>query len=345
MRAAIKPAVVFDGKNSVTSFLESLKTDFQLYPVPERQKVAIALQGQAESSWKGNFENFKVPLLKAFPIVKNCAKLEAELNSFYQRKVEHLAEFILLKVKLVNMLYRKKPDNEVIEIILPRLLPAIQDFMELRNPRTLEELFELAVKFQNRRIAENSRFPTQGTEFLRLANVTINFAENSIFLDMVPKVVEDVKVPNIDFQHLKQDEKAKLEQLKRGLSQGQFPPHHKVPHPRKSKEPKKLQVSKPTEEFRRKESLNVWKIQRRKNLRIKKVPARNKHRRVMTRSRSRQSQDTSRRWRTEKLPQTRPPVEKMKKRPAEVEGTDQKSKQPRVYRQVSSATDVQRTSQ
>ncbi|KFM70750.1 Retrovirus-related Pol polyprotein from transposon 297, partial [Stegodyphus mimosarum] len=44
-------------------------------------------------------------------------------------------------------------------------------------------------------------------------NVTINFAENSIFLDMVPKVVEEVKISDIDFQHLKQDEKAKLEQL------------------------------------------------------------------------------------------------------------------------------------
>ncbi|KFM60748.1 hypothetical protein X975_17889, partial [Stegodyphus mimosarum] len=52
-----------------------------------------------------------------------------------------------------------------------------------------------------------------GAEFLRAANATINFGEISIVLDMVPKVVEEEDVPEINLQHLKQGERAKLEEL------------------------------------------------------------------------------------------------------------------------------------
>ncbi|KFM73346.1 hypothetical protein X975_03229, partial [Stegodyphus mimosarum] len=59
------------------------------------------------------------------------------------------------------------------------------------------------------------------TNFLRAANATINFPENSIVLDMVPRVVEEENAseikeenaPEIKLQHLKQGERAQLEEL------------------------------------------------------------------------------------------------------------------------------------
>ncbi|KFM63797.1 Retrovirus-related Pol polyprotein from transposon 297, partial [Stegodyphus mimosarum] len=178
IRAAMKPAVVFDARGPVNTFLEKLEAHFLLYPVPEHQKVILAtgaLRGQAATWYKCigkcllgepgtptyTYENFKLAILRAFPVVKDRAKLEAELFSKYQQRVDELSEFILRKIQVFKLLYGTRPDPEIIQIILPRLLPSIQDFMELRNPVTLDKLFELAVQFESRRAAENQRRQSQ----------------------------------------------------------------------------------------------------------------------------------------------------------------------------------------
>ncbi|KFM75074.1 hypothetical protein X975_15165, partial [Stegodyphus mimosarum] len=174
MRAAMKPAASFDGKTAVINFLEKLDSHFMLYPVNEFQKVALAtsaLKGQALNWFKCvgknllgepgsptyTYENFKNSLVKAFPIVRDRARLEAELFSRYQEKIEDLSNFILRKIQVFKLLYRNRPDSKIIQIILPRLLPQVQDFIELRNPTTLDNLFELAVQFESRRTADNER--------------------------------------------------------------------------------------------------------------------------------------------------------------------------------------------
>ncbi|KFM62351.1 hypothetical protein X975_12308, partial [Stegodyphus mimosarum] len=171
----------------------------------------------------------------------------------------------------------------------------------------------------------------------------------TIFLDMVPKVVEEVNIPDIDLQHLKQDERAKLEELASESEEVASP--GAVLTPLQLPPPAKKQTTKETTSFRNSRKIPEKRLPqyledptKKKFKGERNVPARNKHRRGMTRSRSRQPQDTLRRWRTERLLQRKPSVDKMKKRPAKVEGKEQRSKRPRVYRQASSNTDVQRTS-
>ncbi|KFM75075.1 Transposable element Tc3 transposase, partial [Stegodyphus mimosarum] len=174
MRAAMKPAASFVGKTAVINFLEKLDSHFMLYPVHEFQKVALAttaLEGQALSWFKCigknllgepgsptyTYENFKSSLVKAFPVVRDRARLEEERFSRYQEKIEDLSNFILRKIQVFKLLYGSRPDPEVIQIILPRLLPQVQDCIELRNPTTLDRLFELAVQFESPRTADNER--------------------------------------------------------------------------------------------------------------------------------------------------------------------------------------------
>ncbi|KFM70840.1 hypothetical protein X975_23420, partial [Stegodyphus mimosarum] len=122
IRAAMKPAVVFDVKGPVNTFLEKLEAHFLLYPVPEYQKVILAtgaLKAQASNWYKRigkcllgesgtstyTYENFKLAILRAFPVVKDRAKLEAELFSKYQQRVDELSEFILRKIQVFKLLY------------------------------------------------------------------------------------------------------------------------------------------------------------------------------------------------------------------------------------------------
>ncbi|KFM62715.1 hypothetical protein X975_05408, partial [Stegodyphus mimosarum] len=117
MRAAMKPAASLDGKTAVINFLEKLDSHLMLYPVYEFQKVALAtsaLKGQALSWFKCigknllgepgsptyTYENFKNSLVKLFPVVRDRARLEAELFSRYQEKIEDLSNFILRKIQV-----------------------------------------------------------------------------------------------------------------------------------------------------------------------------------------------------------------------------------------------------
>ncbi|KFM73065.1 Retrovirus-related Pol polyprotein from transposon 17.6, partial [Stegodyphus mimosarum] len=233
MRAAMKPAASFDGKTAVINFLEKLDSHFMLYPVHEFQKVALAtsaLKGQALSWFKCigknllgepgsptyTYENFKNSLVKAFPVVRDRARLEAELFSRYQERIEDLSNFILRKIQVFKLLYGSRPDPEIIQVILPRLLPQVQDFIELRNPTTLDRLFELAVQFESRRTADNERrrqFERRSVDFFSLAEAKIDFKGGELTLNMKPIEAKNDKPPQLDLEHLQAEEKEKIQGL------------------------------------------------------------------------------------------------------------------------------------
>ncbi|KFM61980.1 hypothetical protein X975_01426, partial [Stegodyphus mimosarum] len=218
-----------------------------LYPVHEFQKVALAtsaLKGQALSWFKCigknllgepgsptyTYENFKNSLVKASPVVRDRARLEAKLFSRYQEKIEDLSNFILRKIQVFKLLYGSRWDPEIIQIILPRLLPQVQDFIELRNPTTLDKLFELAVQFESRRTADNERRrqferrsqwssprpqqkQNQSVDVFSLAEAKIDFKGGELTLNMKPIETKKDTPPQLDLQHLPAEEKEKIQGL------------------------------------------------------------------------------------------------------------------------------------
>ncbi|GFW25582.1 uncharacterized protein TNCV_1308431 [Trichonephila clavipes] len=137
------PEVYFSGSENVTEFLEGhlLGRALDLYQI-----FGLTLVQNTAT----DFAQLKAALSKAFPAIQNKKELETRFYASQQRRNKEQTDFVYDLLKLHKKLELGMSEKALVEHIFVRLEPQVQDYIEVRNPRTAIQLLEVLAKFEER---------------------------------------------------------------------------------------------------------------------------------------------------------------------------------------------------
>ncbi|GFU85504.1 uncharacterized protein TNCV_802331 [Trichonephila clavipes] len=165
------PEVYFSGSENVTEFLEGIDNQIKILEIPSDLSCAYLkgnLLGRAldwyqifESELIQNtatdFAKLKAALSKAFPAIQNRKDLETRFYASQQRQNEEPTDFVYDLPKLQKKLELGMSEKALVDHILVRLEPQVQDYVEVRNPQNTIPLLEVLVKIEERYSCKTTR--------------------------------------------------------------------------------------------------------------------------------------------------------------------------------------------
>ncbi|GFV61149.1 uncharacterized protein TNCV_2100241 [Trichonephila clavipes] len=83
-----------------------------------------------------DFAQLKVALTKNFPVVRNRKDLDIQFYSSQQSRGQEPTDFICDLLKVHKKPGFSKSEDALVDHILVRLKPLVQDYVEVRNPKT-----------------------------------------------------------------------------------------------------------------------------------------------------------------------------------------------------------------
>ncbi|GFX78992.1 uncharacterized protein TNCV_3912801 [Trichonephila clavipes] len=158
----IWPEVYFSGY--VTEFLEGIDNQIKLLEISSDLSCAY-LKGHFTGrvlDWyqifgstlvqntATDFAQLKAALSKAFPAIQNKKELETRFYASQQRQSQEPTDFVYDLLKTHKKLELGMSEKALVDHIFVRLEPQVQDYVEVRNPQTAIQLFEVLAKFEER---------------------------------------------------------------------------------------------------------------------------------------------------------------------------------------------------
>lgn len=160
--AFVKPFEgTFFGKGSSAKFLQDVESYFSENNVPLEKRLGIvvkALRGEAREWYDsvkdslefGSYDAFKSEFLKVYPKIVNRVTVESEIYSRIQCEGEATLSFVLRKVRLCREYFEGRSDEQIISLVKDRLLPPVQDFLDVRKIESVAQLIENVKLYDNR---------------------------------------------------------------------------------------------------------------------------------------------------------------------------------------------------
>lgn len=160
---------LFDGTGKCNEFFEELEEFFEVKAVDEKIGhiyLRRSLRGKALDYYKAfvqykepeqgssKYKTFKKALLAAFPARRNNVQLEAEFFASRQRASEAPEAFVSRMTMLHRELNLEYVPQKLVEHIVNRLKPEVQDFLELRKIESGVELYDVLARYTERRQAQ-----------------------------------------------------------------------------------------------------------------------------------------------------------------------------------------------
>ncbi|GFW95223.1 uncharacterized protein TNCV_314261 [Trichonephila clavipes] len=97
-----------------------------------------------------DFTQLKAALSKAFPAIQNRKDLETRSYASHQRQNQEPTDFVYDLFNLNKKLELRMSEKALVDHIFVRLEPQVQDYVEVHNPQTAIQLFEVLAKFEER---------------------------------------------------------------------------------------------------------------------------------------------------------------------------------------------------
>ncbi|GFU70507.1 uncharacterized protein TNCV_2511631 [Trichonephila clavipes] len=144
------PEVYISGSENVTEFLEGIDNQIKLLEISSDLSFAYLkghILGRALDWYKifgsalvqntaTDFAQLKGALSKAFPAIQNKTELETRFYASQQRVNQEPTDFVYDLLKLNKKLKLGKSEKTLVDHIFVRLEPQVQDYVEVRNPKT-----------------------------------------------------------------------------------------------------------------------------------------------------------------------------------------------------------------
>ncbi|GFT62641.1 uncharacterized protein TNCV_3095891 [Trichonephila clavipes] len=160
------PEVYFSGFENVTEFSEGIDNQIKLLEIPSDLScdcLKSHLLGRALDWYQifgsaivqitaTNFAQLKAALSKAFPAIQNRKDLETRFYASQQRQNQEPTDFVydLLKLQKKKKLELGMSEKALVDHILVRHEPQVQDYVEVRNPQNTIQLLEVLAKLEER---------------------------------------------------------------------------------------------------------------------------------------------------------------------------------------------------
>ncbi|GFX25108.1 uncharacterized protein TNCV_2752831 [Trichonephila clavipes] len=149
--------VYFSGSENVTEFLEGIDNQIKLLEIPNDLSCAYMkgrLLGRALEWYQifgsafvqntaTDFAQLKAALSKAFPAIQNRKDLETRFYASQRRQNQELTDFVYDLLKIQKKLDLGMSEKALVDHILVRPEPQVQDYVEVRNPRNTFQLLEV----------------------------------------------------------------------------------------------------------------------------------------------------------------------------------------------------------
>ncbi|GFY03810.1 uncharacterized protein TNCV_1195901 [Trichonephila clavipes] len=189
------PEVYFYGSENVTAFLEGIDNQIKLLEIPSDLSCAYLkghLLGRALDWYQifgsalvqntaTDFAQLKAALSEAFPAIQNRKDLETRFYASQQRQNQEPTDFVYDLLKTQKKLELEMSEKALVDHILVRLEPLVQDYVEVRNPQNTVQLLEVLAKFEERYSCKATRgsrnsgnVEGQGWDERRMSNVGNN---------------------------------------------------------------------------------------------------------------------------------------------------------------------------
>lgn len=163
-------------------FLHEIERYFLLNNTSEENKLKIALsalRGSAQQ-WYAcvqsnnritDFLSFKQELLSIFPKTFNQVDIEAEIYSLSQRQHQSALQFAIRKISLCEEFLEGVTETKILNIVIQRLKPSIQDFLDSKPITNKTELLQALAEHDKRHFVSvpNPRIPTRNVIHPRLS--------------------------------------------------------------------------------------------------------------------------------------------------------------------------------
>ncbi|GFV77885.1 uncharacterized protein TNCV_391 [Trichonephila clavipes] len=145
-------------------FLEGIDNQIKLLEIPSDLSCAYLkghLMGRALDWYQifgstlvqntvTDFAQLKAAFSKAFLAIQNRKDLETRFYASQQRQNQEPTDFVYDLLKLHKKLELGMSEKALVDHILVRLEPQVQDYVEVRNPQTAIQLLEVLAKFEER---------------------------------------------------------------------------------------------------------------------------------------------------------------------------------------------------
>ncbi|GFT39770.1 uncharacterized protein TNCV_4869401 [Trichonephila clavipes] len=151
----------YDGKTS-WEILTSLACAYLKGHLTRRAKDWYDVLGYAlVQGEETDYDQLKQALKESFLVVRNKAELKARFFASYQNRNLTPVDFVYEVLKLQKALMLKMTELNLIQHIVSRLEPQVQDYVEIRNPNTrdqwLQVTSELEERYSSRKCTNNVR--------------------------------------------------------------------------------------------------------------------------------------------------------------------------------------------
>ncbi|GFU72088.1 uncharacterized protein TNCV_4699281 [Trichonephila clavipes] len=155
------PEIYFSGSENVTEFLEGIDNQIRLLVISSDLSYAYLkghLLGRALDWYQifgstlvqntaTDFAQLESALSKAFHAIQNRKDLETRFYASQQRQNQEPTDFVYDLLKLNKKLELVMSEKALVDHIFVRLEPQVQDYVQVRNPRTAIQLLEVKVVF------------------------------------------------------------------------------------------------------------------------------------------------------------------------------------------------------
>ncbi|GFX61544.1 uncharacterized protein TNCV_2745191 [Trichonephila clavipes] len=97
-----------------------------------------------------DFAQLKAALSKSFLAIQNKEELEPRFYASQQKQNQEPTDFVYYLLKVHKKLELGMSEKTLLDHIFVRLEPQVQDYVEVRNPQTANQLLEVLGKFEER---------------------------------------------------------------------------------------------------------------------------------------------------------------------------------------------------
>ncbi|GFU91110.1 uncharacterized protein TNCV_4924411 [Trichonephila clavipes] len=228
------PEVYFSGSENVSEFLEGIDNQIKLLEIPSDLSCAYLkghLLGRALDWYQifgstlvqntaTDFAQLKAALSKAFTVIQNRKDLETRFYLSQQRQNQEPTDFVYDLLKLNKKLEPGMSEKDLVDHIFIRLVPQVQDYVDVRNPQTAIQLLEVLAKFEERYSCKatlcsrnSNNVEGRGWNERRISNVDLDRKSLAIPDSQINKVVKTVEIEKVevDLSKTKLEEKQKRE--------------------------------------------------------------------------------------------------------------------------------------
>ncbi|GFV98806.1 uncharacterized protein TNCV_2913231 [Trichonephila clavipes] len=160
----VLPEVLFSEFKNVEDFLEGVDNNNKFFEIP-RELACSYLKGHLLGrAWDWfeifglalvqntatDFVELKVTSAKNLPVISNRNNLEIQVYSSQQSRDRGPTDFIYDLLKFYKKLELCMSAEALVDHIFDRLEPQVQDYVEVRNPKTTAQVLEVMAKFEER---------------------------------------------------------------------------------------------------------------------------------------------------------------------------------------------------